>query len=45
MKRIINVEKKGGSTSGTYSRSSGMLKGYCKKTILKVRMSGQNTIS
>ena len=32
MKRIINVgKKKGGNTSGTYSRFSGMLKRYSKK--------------
>lgn len=31
MKRIINVGKKGGSTSGTYSLWSGMLKRYSKK--------------
>lgn len=37
-------EKKGGSTSGTYSLWSGMLKRYLKKkTIYKVRVSGQNT--
>ena len=45
MKRIINVgKKKGGSTSGTYSRWSGMLERYSKKTnIYKVRVGGQNT--
>ena len=43
MKRIINVGKKGGSTSVTYSLWSGMLKRYFKKNIYKVRVSGQNT--